>query len=241
MDRNKYLRHLKTKDSIEGLDTFTEKSLDGYQYLPQDLSAEEVLAKIDGKIDRHIVRQRPAIRRKLPLVLSIAATLALLIFVGVGQLNQSGPRTGNQLFLSYHTPLAVALPDKGTNRDLPVDEGFSSRIDQAFIHYEQGNYSTANALFAAAQGEVSSAPYIQFYYGLSLLAAGESDRSIEQLTPLLHTFTDGAYQENVQWYLALAYVEQADFARAEPLLNALQLSRFYQHKAANLLQELQNQ
>lgn len=240
MDRFEYLKHLKKKDASEGLDQFTEQSLEGYQYLPDHTDPQDVLARLDKKIDQQAGIRPTAIRRKIPMVLSIAATLTLLVYLGVGSLNQPSTASGKDLFLAYHSPLPVALPQRGIERDVSAPAHSPSVLDQALLAYEKGNYQQANSLFAAQMEEAPLTARVQFYYGLSLLAAGETQACIALLDPLLNSLNSADYHENLRWYLALAHVAAADYQQARPLLISLQSSRFYQHKATNLLKSLKD-
>jgi len=237
MDRNKYLKHLKDKTSGKELDKITEQSLEGYQYLPEDVSPIDILSKLDRKIDEQSGGKKPAIRRKLPLLLSIAATVSLLVFAGIGIMNHRAPQTAEDLFLAYHSPLAVAIPNKGIKRDLSVQQT-QDLIDQSFQQYEAGAFDVANELFHRLERQGAATPDLQFYHGLSLLSSGRTEQAIQKLSPLSSQLKDPAYRENLNWYLALAYVKNTSYQEAKPLLESLQNSRFYQHKAANLLKAI---
>lgn len=237
MDRDKYLKLLESRNNEKALDDFTEKSLDGYQYLPEHTSAQSILDRIDAKIDQQTGSMKPAIRRSLPFLLSIAATLSLLLYAGIGFMAGEAGLDTDDIFQAYHSPLPVAIPDKGIKRDLATGET-ESNIEQAFGLYEAGSFDAANELFHRVEREGTSTPEILFYHGLSLLAAGRTTLSIDKLSPLSTQLTDPAYRENLSWYLALAHVKNEDFEQALPLLASLQNSKFYQHKAANLAQAI---
>ena len=237
MNRDKYLKLLKSRKDEKALDDFTEKSLEGYQYLPEHTSAESILDRIDAKIDQQTGSKKPAIRRSLPFLLSIAATLALLLYAGIGFMTGDGSMAPDDLFQAYHSPLPVALPDQGTKRYLLTPET-KNTVEEAFRLYEVGSFDAANELFHRVEREGASTPEILFYHGLSLLAAGRTSLSIDKLSPLTTKLSDPAYRENLSWYLALAHVKSDDFAQALPLLVSLQNSKFYQHKAANLAQAI---
>ncbi len=237
MDRDKYLKLLKSTDNHQELDDFTEKSLEGFQYLPEHISAESLLDRIDRKIDQASGSKKPAIRRRLPFILSIAATICLLLYAGLGIMSNNTVPASGDLFQEYHSPLPVAIPDKGIKRDLMTAE-IQDYLSEAFRLYESGSYDAANELFHRVERDGTSSPEVLFYHGLSLLASGRTDLSIEKLSPLLKQLADPAYSENLHWYLALAYVKSEDFQQAIPLLESLQNSRFYQHKAANLIQAI---
>ncbi|MBX2876877.1 MAG: hypothetical protein KTR30_32465, partial [Saprospiraceae bacterium] len=219
MDRDKYLKRLNARNNEKELDDFTKKSLDGYQYLPEHLSADALLDKIDRKIDQQTGSKKPAIRRKLPFLLSIAASICLLLYVGLGFMADATPADNEDLFQAYHSPLAVAIPNKGIKRDLMAKET-QDYISEAFRLYESGSFDAANELFHRVERAGASSPEILFYHGLSLLAAGRTASAIKKLSPLKKDLTDPAYAENLSWYLALAYVKTEDFEQAKPLLES---------------------
>lgn len=237
MDRDKYLKLLKSRENHKELDDFTEKSLEGFQYLPEHISAESLLDRIDRKIDQETGSKKPAIRRRLPFLLSIAATISLLLYAGLGIMTNDTVSASADLFQEYHSPLPVAIPDKGIKRDLMAAE-IQDYLSEAFRQYENGSYDAANELFHRVERDGTSSPEVLFYHGLSLLAAGRTELSIQKLSPLSEQLADPAYKENLHWYLGLAYVKNEDFQQALPLLESLQDSRFYQHKAANLIQAI---
>ena len=144
------------------------------------------------------------------------------------------------LFQAYHSPLPVAIPEQGIKRDL-MTEKVEGDLQEAFRLYEAGSFDMANEFFHRVEREGMSTTEISFYHGLSLLAAGRTELSIAKLSPLREQLTDPAYAENLNWYLALAYVQNEEFSQALPLLESIQNSRFYQHKAANLAQALSTQ
>ena len=237
MDRDKYLKLLKSRENQKELDDFTAKSLEGFQYLPEHLSAESLLDRIDRKIDQETGSKKPAIRRKLPFLLSIAATISLLLYAGLGIMTNNTASVSADLFQEYHSPLPVAIPDKGIKRDLMATQ-IQDYLSEAFRLYENGSYDAANELFHRVERDGTSSAEVLFYHGLSLLAAGRTELSIQKLSPLSQQLQDPAYAENLSWYLALAYIKHEDFQKAIPLLESLQDSRFYQHKAANLIQAI---
>ncbi len=237
MNRDKYLQLLKSRNYEKTLDDFTEKSLEGYQYLPDHLSPESLLDRIDRKIDQQTGSKKPAIRRKLPFLLSIAASLSLLVYVGLGLIKGGSPSETSDLFQAYYSPLPVAIANQGIKRDL-ITEKAENDLQEAFRLYEAGSFDVANEFFHRVERAGMSTPEILFYHGLSLLAAGRTEPSINKLSSLTEQLTAPAYAENLSWYLALAYVKKEDFEQALPLLESLQNSRFYQHKAANLAQAI---
>ena len=119
-----------------------------------------------------------------------------------------------------------------------MSEQSQDNLAEAFRLYESGAFDAANELFHRVERDGASTPEVLFYHGLSLLASGRTDLSILKLTPLREELQEPAYVENLNWYLALAHVKQENFQEAIPLLESLQSSRFYQHKAAHLVQAL---
>lgn len=235
MDRDKYLELLKSRENHKELDDFTKKSLEGFQYLPEHVSAESLLDRIDRKIDQQSGSKQPAIRRKLPFLLSIAATISLLLYAGLGIMTNNTASTAADLFEEYHTPLPVAIPNKGIKRDLMTAQT-QDHLTEAFQLYENGSYDAANELFHRVERDGASSPEVLFYHGLSLLAADRTELAIQKLSPLSHQLTNPAYTENLHWYLALAHIKEEDFKQAIPLLESLKNSNFYQEKVSHLLQ-----
>lgn len=238
MDRKKFLHTLGEKKADKSFDQFTQRALNGYSYLPKEVSAQSLLQEIDKKIDLQTTTRKSNIRRLLPMLLSVAASVLILVVTGIWLLSTPIDAPSADLFTNYFEPLAVAIPQTGIDRGPTAYDHPVSRAEEALKKYEEGAFEPANKLFESLPLEQMEQVPIRFYYSLSLLSAGQQDAAIVILEKLALEVKDTKYLENIQWYLALAYIKSGTNDKAESPLKALQNSSYYQHKAASLLNEL---
>lgn len=239
MNRPDFLQQLNRKQASKTDDKFTQQSLEGYEYLPPGISAEDLLASIDQKIDRKTGSSQISIRRQLPQLMRLAAAVLVLVAAGIWLLRDSSPAdSSTDLFSQYYTPLAVAIPNQGIDRGATQEYSYAlSPVTEALNRYEQGDFKAANVSFASIPAEQKSEA-ANFYHSLSLLSAGEIAAAIDLLEKLDSTAADIRYVENIKWYLALAYVKVDQQQKAVPYLKALQESKHFQHKASSILSKL---
>lgn len=240
MNRPEFLQQLNKKQASKANDKFTQQSLEGYEYLPEGISAQDLLTRIDQKIDSQTKSSHRSIRRQLPRLMSLAAAVLVLVVAGIWFLQDSSPTdSSTDLFSQYYTPLAVAIPNQGIDRGEPQEYSYAlSPITEALHQYEQGNFKAANVVFESIPMEQKSEA-TNFYHSLSLLSAGEVASAIHLLEKLDTTAEDIRYIENIKWYLALAYVKVDQQQKALPYLEDLQESKHFQHKANSILSKLQ--
>lgn len=240
MNRQEFLQQLKKEQAPKTDNTFTAQSFEGYSYLPENTSAEELLSRIDQRIDDKTgSHHRGGIRRKMPLLMRVAAAALLLLAAGIWYLNDPSADASTDLFSQYYSPLAVAIPNEGINRGETQEYSYAlSPVTEALNLYEQGDYKAANEVFASIPVEQKSEA-TNFYHSLSLLSDGEVSTAIQLLEQLETSTKDIRYIENIKWYLALAYVKADQLPKAVPYLETLQNSKHFQHKASNVLSKLQ--
>lgn len=240
MNRQEFLQQLKKEQAPKTDNKFTAQSFEGYSYLPENTSAEELLSRIDKSIDDKTgSSHRGGIRRQMPLLMRVAAAALLLLAAGIWYLNDPSAEASSDLFSQYYTPLAVAIPNEGINRGETQEYSYAlSPVTEALNLYEQGDYQSANEVFASIPAEQKSEA-TNFYHSLSLLSIGEVATAIQLLEQLETSTEDIRYVENIRWYLALAYVKADQLAKAVPYLEMLQNSKHFQHKASNVLSKLQ--
>jgi len=239
MNRQEFLQQLKKEKAPKTDNTFTAQSFEGYSYLPENSSAEELLSRIDKRIDDQSESSPRAIRRQMPLLMRVAAAALLLLAAGIWYLNDPSADASTDLFSQYYSPLAVAIPNEGIDRGETSEYSYAlSPVTEALNLYEQGDYKAANKVFASIPAEQKSEA-TNFYHSLSLLSDGEVSTAIQLLKQLETSTEDIRYVENIRWYLALAYVKADQLSKAVPYLETLQNSKHFQHKASHVLSKLQ--
>lgn len=240
MNRQEFLQQLKKEQAPKTDNKFTAQSFEGYSYLPENTSAEELLNRIDKSIDDKTGNNHRGIRRQLRPLMRLAAAVLFLLAAGIWYMNDSSTtHAATDLFSQYYTPLAIAIPNEGISRGETQEYSYAlSPVTEALNLYEQGDYKAANVAFASISAEQKSEA-TNFYHSLSLLSNGEISAAIQLLEQLETSTEDIRYVENIRWYLALAYVKDDQLSKAIPFLEALQDSKHFQHKASNILSKLQ--
>lgn len=170
--------------------------------------------------------RRPGARRRRFIRLAAAAALLLLAaafwFLG----REPAPA---DLYASYFEPR------KNTLVVVQRAEGEESLVQQAFRLYENEEYEEALEAFAALP-DTASNDDVAFYRANALMAVGRTGEAIPILQEVLRR-GESQYPDPAKWYLALAYIDEAQYAAARPLLEELRGSPFLGKKAEALLRE----
>jgi tetratricopeptide (TPR) repeat protein len=96
----------------------------------------------------------------------------------------------------------------------------SSNDDRGMAAYVEKRYDDAVELLEAALKDQPGAPDINFYLGISLLMKGKPEESVGPLQTAAAN-EKSPYQQSAHFFLAKAYLQTADLARAE---NELQIA-----------------
>lgn len=126
-------------------------------------------------------------------------------------------------------------PRKNTLVVVQRAEGKESLVQQAFRLYENEDYEEALDAFAALP-DTASNDDIAFYRANALMAVGRTGEAIPILQEVIRN-GESQYPDPAKWYLALAYIDEAQYAAARPLLEELRGSSFFGEKAEALLRE----
>ncbi|MDH3712001.1 MAG: tetratricopeptide repeat protein [Cyclobacteriaceae bacterium] len=194
-------------------------------YFDQEL--KDKLAAAEGDPTSKNVEGKQASFR-LWQTLGVAASAVLLVGLAYIFLNPSADP--QELYLSYYQPYPnIVNPLERSQTDLP-DDGMSN--------YEQENYQKAVEVFDQELSENPQSDFRLFYQALSYLEIGEAEKAIGNLQQLQGTVSSDFYQP-AQWYLALAYLKNADTQAAKAqLLKLLQNGGDYQSRARELADKL---
>jgi tetratricopeptide (TPR) repeat protein len=163
----------------------------------------------------------PIGRRRLYLVLGIAAAIALLLLIW----NPFGP--GN-LYKAYAEHPPLALVEKGDAQAL---------AQQAEVAYREEDFAKAYKLLNELTDLSSANVQLQLALGISALETGR----ITKARQLFEELAEGnsALRNYGRWYLALSYLKTEEFTQAKTELQKLDNSdpALYD-KAAQLLEAL---
>jgi len=161
-----------------------------------------------------------------------AAAAAILIAIGFifyrSQPNFEKLYAAN--FEAYPNVIAPTVRDNGGSEE---DE-----IATAFSYYDNRRYADAASAFEKLY-KAKSKDYAFFYYSISLMAMGDTQKSITALEN--HDWTEpGNYQTISHWYLGLAYLKLQNKEKAKAHLEKVaHTSDPLAKKATELLKKLE--
>ncbi|MEL7251042.1 MAG: hypothetical protein AAFO03_21630 [Bacteroidota bacterium] len=113
------------------------------------------------------------------------------------------------------------------------DANLGGNEEEALAAYDANSYAEAWPLLIE-QVEAGADSIYLLYAGVAALADQQAEQSVTLLEPLLDRPSFRYYQEEVRWYLALAYLEQGEKDAADRLLNVLEVEGAYVEKAKQL-------
>jgi len=161
---------------------------------------------------------------------SIAASVALLM--GLGWIGY------NSLLKTDYENLYAANFQEYPNTVYTITRGDNNASveREAFVAYESGNYKEAILNFEKVQQEESKG-YLDFYKAQAYLNLGDNTAAI----PLFKGIQSGEsdFNEEANWYLALAYLKQKDKEKAISVLrHHIEKYNYNKEKAVTLLDQL---
>lgn len=152
----------------------------------------------------------------------------LLVFVAAGSYFMLQAPSSEKLFERNFAP----YPNMITVKSNVVNDKA-----KAMLCYEVEDWDSAIVLFHQFLINKSYTPDVMFYLGNAYLAKGESEQAI-------HWFKEAStkssgFDEQINWYLALAYLHKDDQDSARVYLEMLSNNDgFYEAKTSNLLKKL---
>jgi tetratricopeptide (TPR) repeat protein len=161
-------------------------------------------------------------------ILKFAAAAILLILVAAGSYFMLRAPSSEKLFTSNFEP----YPNMITTKSNVINEKAV-----AMLYYELNDWDSAIILLNQYLTKKSYTPDVMFYLGNAYLAKGDSEQAIRWLKEA-STMSSG-FDDQINWYLALAYLRQDDQGSARVYLETLcQKDDFYQLKAEKLLKKI---
>ncbi|MGB5357532.1 MAG: hypothetical protein WBN11_12645 [Eudoraea sp.] len=188
---------------------------DGLKNITSDIESEPILGK--------------ATQKRFPTKWLVAASIILLMGFGYYFIVMSQPTT-QELFAQNFTPYPNVV-----HPIVRGEEGQESKT-KAFAAYQNGEYTSALALFTELYSESEEPDYL-FYQANALLQLNRGREAI----PLLqeHLETADTLTEKSDWYLAMAYLQVDDTENAKKMLQTvLDKGEFNVEEAKKLLQSL---
>jgi len=136
------------------------------------------------------------------LVLAAAAILLLVVLPGPEQ-------DTRPLFAQLHTPYEAPA----NYRAQLTAGGYPADLKNGFDYYSQGRYQDALNELVAWQQDSLYGTVATFYIGQAYLALDQPVLALQRLEPVANT-PQQTFEAPAQWYVALAYVKQKNWAKA---------------------------
>ena len=165
--------------------------------------------------------RRVSIRRNLYWISGAAAAAILLLLFLPRWLNS--PPTYAQF--AEHRPLSLQERGNDGQNLGPIETAFN-----------QGDYATAQELLGQYLQQQPTDLQAQLYASITALELGQAEKAISQLRPISEGTS--AYRSSAQWYLALAYLQQANYAQCRNSLQQIPAQNYWYNKAQRLLKKL---
>ncbi len=148
--------------------------------------------------------------------------MAAAVVLMIGYFWPSQSASDRELFISYYK----AYPNVITTRST------SNELTSALSEYSSQHYLEANQLLAAISPATDT---VYFYRGLVNLSLSKSDSAISNLSKI----TPGSvFQQQANWYLALAHLSKSDRLNAISYLLKIKSSQFNFESAQKILVEV---
>ena len=185
---------------------------------------------VEGKRQAAPAQQSGMLRRILPYT-AVAATVLLLVLAGLFYFpSQSHFQAHFEPFENnLNQELELVLTEQGAAFDVQA----LKTLQKGLQNYQQQDYKQAISLFENYLNPSENTykqTAVKLYLSNAYLATSQTAKAIDLLQ------TMGSYE--AQWYLALAYLQQADIPKAKKLLQKLSEVADYQAKANKILESL---
>ena len=150
--------------------------------------------------------------RKISYAVAIAATVAIIISVGIipSSIDQ------DRLFDRYYEPIEASdFSQRGESNDL------YGEVARGINYYVDGDYSQSINQFSDLASNPAIRSEVQFFTALSHLGLGQ----YQQAQNILETLVDSEirYQAETLWYLSLSYLKSGEFEKSNARLKQLEI------------------
>lgn len=209
--------------------------------LLKSLSEEELKDILSHKNDAQPARPHSIIRWMVYGTMAAAAVFALFFLADVFKPEEQG----QQLYAAYFeaAPNEYATVSRGIPEMNRFDEPTQKIIIDAFGLYDQKEYKKALQRFLEATKNIvpGDSPELFFYISICQLETGRIKDAIGNLEKLNILDNSYPYHQDVDWYLALAYLKNEQIDKATDILtNIVQDNGYYEDYAKKILKKLGN-
>lgn len=164
-------------------------------------------------------------------MLTVAASLILMVSVSYFVLNGNGQPTPQDVFTEYYKPYNNL---NGQVRGEAVDN--ASISSAAYNAYDAGNFALAVENFEALV-EVEKSAENYFYMGIANIETGDYDAAVKNLNTTLNNFS--TFKDQSKWYLSMALLADKKEEEGISILASLTLEKnSYSLKSKEILKTL---
>jgi TolA-binding protein len=215
-------------------DAFSQAALGGVRYQKEDPEL------VFSRMEKQLGLQDPGGARSvsLRLVMTAAATIAILISVGYLAFFQGASVSGAEMYNTHFMPLSYV--DDDIKRGTRTQSNASSDIKtQAIQAYTEEDYAKAEGLFQLHLSQTDPQDRTaRFFYGITLLDQGKLKPAISIFEDTRNNPPVAAFKRPATFYLALAHIRQEQHEKALPLLQFLaNREDRYGRKASEILSD----
>ncbi|MCB0688542.1 MAG: hypothetical protein KDC53_18510 [Saprospiraceae bacterium] len=173
----------------------------------KDHHAQVFLTNTRNILNSNSVRNPRA--RNLTLKLMAASVIVLLgIFLIWKPTSSKSPQ---QLYTDFFRPYPMVLSQRG-------DAEGTERLVQA---YEQNNWIVVEQELGNLDPDLIPSPLLDLYWTISLLQQDKTDKAIRLLEKYRKQPVNDLYQQTLEWYLAMAYLQMGNSSDAKSVLTEL--------------------
>lgn len=220
------------KELIAGIETFgAQVFLAQIQQTDQMLAQEGFFEQSKNEIAKTKTAKVVAFSWRKAVSIAAAISGLVLSIWAVSYMLYSGGILDDH-FVAHQNELSSYLEETGF-----VETDGLVQLELGMQQYEQQYYKAAQTTFQNYINQTASddfyLPFARFYLAQTHLAQSNTIAAIPILEDLSKN-TDFELQEDAQWYLVLAYLDNERFDVAEDLLNELRNSEKYSEQATVL-------
>ncbi len=164
-------------------------------------------------------------------ILTVAASLILMVSVSYFVLNGNGQPTPQDVFTEYYKPYTNLNGQvRGEARNT------ESLSNAAYSAYDAGNYALAVENFETLV-EVEKTAENYFYMGISNIEIGEYEAAVKNLNTTLNNFS--TFSDQSKWYLSMALLADKKEEEGISILASLSLTKnAYAIKSSEILKSM---
>ena len=197
----------------------------------ESLEAEEIKNRLlkysaaerpETAVDKEKIAKKTFSIRPIYYLLSAAAAVALIL-----------------LWLNFNDTLFEADPASRYFTHLSRDNAnLSPEIENGEDAYDQKKYKRAYTLLLEEVAEGSDSLNL-IYASVAAIGSQQAEKAIPILAPLVNTESWRLYQSEIQWYLALAYLQEGEKEKAKEILQIMiDLKGEYSKNAQELMEQI---